>query len=209
MDDAIKVRYSRLADEPCCLSCGGAMEKSGASAGEVCVDLGSGRGTDVLRLAAAVGEGGFVYGIDATPGMVEKGRSAARKLGVENVSFIHGDLEEIPIDSESVNVVISNCVINHIAGKDAVWREIHRILKEGGRFVVSDIYSVSHVPAEYSSDPEAVAECWAGAVTREEYLGMVRDAGFNDIQILEESRPYGKGKIEVCSFTIRGYKNST
>ncbi len=209
MDDAIKVRYSRLADEACCLSCGGAMEKSGASAGEVCVDLGSGRGTDVLRLAAAVGNGGFVYGIDATPGMVEKGRSAARKLGVENVSFIHGELEEIPLGSGSVNLVISNCVINHIAAKDALWKEVFRILRKGGRFVVSDIYSVYPVPSEYSSDPEAVAECWAGAVTRDEYLGMLRDAGFDCIEILEESMPYRKGKIEACSFTVRGYKNST
>ena len=206
MDDAIRVRYSRLADDDCCLSCGGAMEKSSPSPGEICVDLGSGRGTDVLRLATAVGSGGFVYGIDATPGMVEKGRSAARKLGVENVSFINSGLTEIPLDNQSVNLVISNCVINHIAAKDALWKDIFRILKKGGRFVVSDIYSVYPVPEEFSSDPGAVAECWAGAVTRDEYLGMVRDAGFDDIEILEESRPYRKGKIEVCSFTVRGFR---
>ncbi len=206
MDDAIKIRYSKLADETCCLSCGGARERSGAQPGEVCVDLGSGRGNDVLRLAMEVGDGGYVYGIDATPGMISKGKMAASKLGVENVEFILSGLEEIPLESGTADLVISNCVINHISNKSAVWNEIYRLLKSGGRFVVSDIYSVEPVPGEYSTDPSAVAECWAGAVTREEYLLMVQNSGFVNIEILEESRPYSKGKIEVCSLTIRGYR---
>ena len=207
MDDAVKIRYSRLADESCCLSCGGALEKSGAAPGETCIDLGSGRGTDVIRLAEIAGPGGFVYGIDATPEMVSKGRTAANKLGVENTEFILAELEEVPLDSDLADLIISNCVINHVNRKDRVWAEIFRLLKKGGRFVVSDIYSVEPVPVEYSSNPAAVAECWAGAVTRDEYLETVNRAGFRKVEILEESRPYEKGKIRVCSFTLAGIRD--
>ncbi len=207
IDDALKIRYSLLADESCCLSCGGALEKSGAAPGEICIDLGSGRGTDVIRLAEIVGPGGFVYGIDATPEMVRKGQTAANKLGVENAEFILAELKEIPLDSDLADLVISNCVINHVRRKDRVWVEIFRLLKNGGRFVVSDIYSVEPVPPEYSSDPAAVAECWAGAVTRDEYLAIVGRAGFRKVEIIEESKPYEKGKIGVCSFTLSGIRH--
>jgi len=207
MDDAVKIRYSKLADDNCCLSCGGALEKSVAAPGETCIDLGSGRGTDVIRLAEIVGCSGFVYGIDATPEMVSKGRTAANKLGVENAEFILAELEEIPLDSDLADLVISNCVINHVGRKDRVWAEIFRLLKKGGRFVVSDIYSVEPVPVEYSSDPAAVAECWAGAVIRDEYLATVERAGFKKVKIIEESKPYEKGKMEVCSFTLSGIRD--
>jgi arsenite methyltransferase len=206
MDDAVKIRYSRLADESCCLSCGGALEKSGAARGEICVDLGSGRGTDVIRLAEIVGHTGFVYGIDATPEMVSKGLTAAKKLGIENIEFILAELEEIPLESGLADLIISNCVINHVNRKDRVWAEIFRLLKKGGRFVVSDIYSVEPVPEEYSSNPAAVAECWAGAVTRDEYLETLKRAGFKKVEIIEESKPYEKGKIGVCSFTLSGIR---
>lgn len=202
----MKRRYSKLAEDTCCLSCGGALEKSGVSAGEICIDLGSGRGTDVIRLAEIVGQKGFVYGIDATPAMVSKGKSAANKLGIENVEFILSKLEKIPLNGELANLIISNCVINHVRHKDAVWNEIYRLLKNGGRFVISDIYSDEPVPAEYSSDPVAVAECWAGAVTRNEYLSSIERAGFSQVEIIEESKPYEKGKIRVCSFTLSGIK---
>ncbi len=206
MEFEIRKRYSKLADDSCCLSCGGAFEKSGAGSGEICIDLGSGRGTDVLRLSETVGKTGYVYGIDATPAMVSKGRSAAKKLGIENVEFILTELEDIPLKDEMADLVISNCVINHVSRKDAVWNEIYRILRYGGRFVVSDIYSQEPVPPEYSSDPVAVSECWAGAVTLNEYLSAIEGAGFREIKIIEESRPYEKGKIMVCSFTLSGNK---
>jgi len=105
--------------------------------------------------------------------------------------------------------VISNCTINHAADKQAVWNEVYRMLKPGGRFVVSDIFSSLPVPEEYRNDPEAIAECWAGSVTREEYVAQLAAAGFNDVQILEESEPYEKGKIEVTSWTILGFRPST
>ncbi len=205
-NEAVKIRYSKLADDACCLSCGGALEKSSASPGEVCIDLGSGRGTDVLRLAGIVGSEGFVYGVDVTPGMIRKGKSAAEKLGIDNAEFLQSELTEIPLESETADLVISNCVINHVSRKDLVWQEIFRLLKTGGRFVVSDIYSVNPVSDQYSSDPEAIAECWAGAVTKNEYLAGVRQAGFKDVVILEESKPYKKGEIEVCSITLSGNK---
>lgn len=204
--NAINIRYSDLAETSCCLSCGGAVNHSGASEGEVCVDLGSGRGTDALRLAEDVGKSGKVFGLDLSDGMIDKAAKTAERLGVENVNFLKADLENMPLESESADLVISNCVINHAENKQNVWNEVFRILKKGGRFVVSDIYSSKPVPEEYQKDPEAVAECWAGSVMRETYLDQLEKAGFKSVEILEESKPYPKGKIEVSSWTILGYK---
>ena len=200
-------RYSALANDTCCLSCGGAAEKSEAKLNEVCIDLGSGRGTDVLRLAEEVGEGGFVYGVDVTEEMVRKATSTASKMGVENVKFILADLEQIPLESEVAHLIISNCTLNHVNNKSKVWSEIYRLLKNGGRFVISDIFSSAPVPEEYANDPAAVAECWAGSITREEYIALIKNSGFKDFRILEESQPYPKGKIEVSSFTITAVKD--
>ncbi|MBN2348670.1 MAG: methyltransferase domain-containing protein [Bacteroidales bacterium] len=202
----INNRYSKLAEDTCCLSCGGAVNYSKAANGEICLDLGSGRGTDVLRLAEEVGKTGFVYGVDISQGMLDKANRTAEKMGVTNVKFIRSELEEIPLDSETVDLVISNCTINHAKNKDQVWNEIFRILKNNGRFVVSDIYSSEPVPEQYRNDPVAVSECWAGSVTRQEYLDTLENSGFKNIQIIEESAPYPKGKIEVSSFTISGFK---
>lgn len=204
--EAINIRYSDLAETSCCLSCGGAINHSKAQAGEICVDLGSGRGTDVIRLAQDVGESGFAYGIDISDGMLAKARKNAEKFGIENVEFKKSTLEVIPLEKDSVDLLISNCTINHADDKQTVWNEIHRVLKPGGRFVVSDIYSLQEVPDEYRHDPEAVAECWAGSVTRETYVSQLESAGFSDVQILEESEPYPKGQIEVVSWTILGFK---
>lgn len=202
----ISKRYSDLAETSCCLSCGGAINYAGAKPGETCVDLGSGRGTDVLRLAENAGKDGFVYGIDISDGMIQKAISTASRLGVSNVSFLLSTLEEIKLKDNIADLVISNCTINHAADKQTVWNEVFRILKEGGRFVVSDIYSVAPVPAEYKNDPAAIAECWAGSVTREEYLEQLKIAGFATVHIIEESAPYEKGKIMVSSWTIAGEK---
>jgi arsenite methyltransferase len=119
---------------------------------------------------------------------------------------MESELEAIALEEGIADFVISNCTINHAQNKAAVWGEIFRILKGGGRFVVSDIYSIERVPEEYRNDPVAVAECWAGAVQREEYLRTVLDAGFEQIEIIEESTPYEKGKVQVASFTLAGRK---
>ncbi len=204
--ESIDKRYGQLAESTCCLSCGGAINYAAATKGEICVDLGSGRGTDVLRLADTVGNNGFVYGIDISDGMLQKARNTAERLGVQNVEFIKSTLEQINLPGGKADLVISNCTINHASDKQVVWNEIFRILKKGGRFVVSDIYSTEPVPEEYKNDPVAVSECWAGSVTREEYLDQLRSAGFLNIEIIEESSPYEKGKIRVASWTIAGYK---
>jgi arsenite methyltransferase len=202
----IDKRYTQLAESTCCLSCGGAMNYSNASGGEICVDLGSGRGTDAIRLAEAVGKDGFVYGIDISEGMIRKAVSTARQLGINNVEFLHSPLEKISIADNTINLVISNCTINHSSDKQSVWDEIYRMLKPGGRFVVSDIYSSEAVPEEFKNDPVAISECWAGAVTRDEYLAHLLKSGFTSLEIREESAPYEKGKIIVSSWTISGYK---
>jgi arsenite methyltransferase len=206
---AINTRYSELASSDCCLSCGGAIDYSKPATGEVCADLGSGRGTDVIRLAELVGESGYVYGIDISDGMIAKAKETASKLGVRNAGFIRSDLENIRLFDETIDLLISNCTLNHATDKQAVWNEIFRILKKGGRFVVSDIYAVEAIQDEYRNDPVAVAECWAGAVTREEYFDQLQKAGFQSVEIIEESKPYAKGKAIVASFTIAGKKASS
>jgi arsenite methyltransferase len=200
----INNRYSSLAESDCCLSCGGAINYAEPQPGEVCVDLGSGRGNDVLRMADRVGSGGFVYGIDVADGMLEKARRNAGKLGVSNVLFIRSELEKLELQDKTADLVISNCTLNHATDKQKVWNEIYRILRKGGRFVVSDIYATVPIPDEYRNDPVAIAECWAGAVTRQEYMEQLTKAGFLNVEVVEESEPYQKGKAEVASFTIAG-----
>lgn len=202
----INLRYSSLAESKCCLSCGGAINYTNVSEGEVCIDLGSGRGTDVMRLAETTGDSGFVYGIDISEGMLEKAKNTAGRLGISNVSFIYSPLENTGLQKGIADLVISNCTINHASDKQLVWNEIFRLLKPGGRFVVSDIYSIEPVPEEYRNDPVAVSECWAGSVTRGEYLYQIENAGFESVRIIEESAPYEKGRILVASWTIAGIK---
>lgn len=203
----IDKRYSDLAESACCLSCGGAINYSDPAIGETCVDLGSGRGTDVFRLAEAVGEKGFAYGIDISEGMLQKARNTAGRLGITNAEFISCPLENISLRDGIADLVISNCTINHSSDKPATWNEVFRILKNGGRFVVSDIYSINPIPDEYRNDPAAIAECWAGSVTRDEYLDQLHQAGFSSVRIIEESVPYEKGKVMVASWTISGRKH--
>ncbi len=204
----INNRYSTLAESQCCLSCGGAINYAQPETGEICIDLGSGRGTDALRMAESVGETGFVYGIDISDGMLEKARRNAEKFKITNVSFVRSELEKLDIPDEVADLVISNCTLNHAADKQKVWNEIFRVLKNGGRFVISDIYATTAIADEYKNDPVAVAECWAGAVTRAEYMKHLENAGFTTVEIIEESAPYVKGSAQVASFTIAGKKRA-
>lgn len=203
---SINERYTNLSETTCCLSCGGAFNHAGVQPGEVCLDLGSGRGNDVIRMAEEAGENGFAYGIDLSDGMVKKARTNLDKFGVTNAEIIQSEMESLSLNDNSVDVTISNCTINHSSNKEAVWSEVFRVLKPGGRFVVSDIYATAPIADEYRNDPQAVAECWAGAVTRVEYLTMLEETGFTNIKILEESEPYAKGMAEVASFTVYGEK---
>lgn len=204
--EAINVRYSELSNTTCCLSCGGAINYAKPAAGEICVDLGSGRGNDVIRMAEEVGAAGHAYGVDISEGMIERANASIAKFQVENATIVKAELEKLPFETNSVDLVISNCTINHSADKQAVWNEVFRVLKPGGRFVVSDIYALIEIDEKYRNDPQAVAECWAGSVTKDVYLKMLKKAGFNEIHILEESAPYEKGSATVSSFTFSGYK---
>ncbi len=204
--NAINDRYSVLSEKTCCLSCGGAINHAKANAGDVCVDLGCGRGNDVIRLAEKVGDSGYVFGIDISDGMIAKAKTNLEKFEISNAEILKADLESLPIENDKVDIIISNCTINHATNKQVVWNEVFRILKPGGRFVVSDIYATSPIADEYRFNPVAVAECWAGAITRGEYLLMLEEAGFEEIQIFEESEPYAKGQAEVASWTIKGKK---
>lgn len=198
----IDKRYSQLAETECCLSCGGAVDMSKPQPGEVCVDLGCGKGTDLIRLREVVGENGFVFGVDVSEGMLAKAQKNIDKFGYNNIKLVRCELESLQLGDKVADLIVSNCTINHAGNKRAVWSEIKRVLKKGGRFVVSDIYSIGTVPEQYANDPVAVAECWAGSIPKEEYLQILQETGFKNITILEESRPYEKGKISVVSFTI-------
>lgn len=203
---AIETRYEVLATSDCCISCGGAVGFCDARPGEVCVDLGSGRGTDVIRLAEKVAPGGRAYGIDVTEAMLDTAVKTAKKLGVDNAIFLRGTLDDLPLADATADWVLSNCVLNHAPDKAQTWREIARILKPGGKFVVSDIYAVGEIPEEFRNDPAYVAECWAGATSKDAYLATIAQAGLIDISVLEESVPYEKGRATVASFTISGRK---
>ncbi len=204
----IQRRYTGLAEQECCLSCGGAVNLSNPRPGETCIDLGCGKGTDLIRLREAVGEQGLVYGVDIAEGMLAKAGKTIEKFGYTNVRLVRSELETLQLGDAIADLVISNCTLNHAADKRAAWSEIKRVLKKGGRFVVSDIYATAPVPAEYAADPVAVAECWAGAITRDEYITILQEQGFKNIVVLEESKPYAKGKIAVVSFTVAAMKAS-
>lgn len=204
---AISKRYDVLSDQECCLSCGGAINYADIKPGFRCADLGSGKGYDVLKMATMAGEEGFAWGVDVSESMMETARENARKLNLKNTAFVKSELESINLPDNSLDVVLSNCTINHSLDQGKVWKEIFRILKPGGTFVVSDIYASEEVPDKYRNDPEAVAECWAGAETKEKYYANLQNAGFGKVEILEESVPYEKGKIKVSSFTIKGQKS--
>lgn len=205
--EAISRRYNELSGQQCCLSCGGAINYAEIKPGFRCADLGSGKGYDVLKMATMAGPEGFAWGVDVSDAMMETARENAQKLKLKNVEFIKSDLEDIQLESESLDLVLSNCTLNHSLDQARVWKEIFRILKPGGYFVVSDIYAIEQVPDKYRNDPEAIAQCWAGSVTKEEYFNNLKAAGFGTIEIIEESLPYHKGEINVCSFTIKGLRN--
>ncbi len=204
---AISLRYDELSGQECCLSCGGAINFADIKPGFRCADLGSGKGFDVLKMATLAGSDGFAWGIDVSEAMMETARENARKLNLYNTAFVKSELENIDLPDESLDLVLSNCTINHSLDQSKVWKEIFRILKPGGTFVVSDIFSLAEVPEEFRNSPDSVAECWAGAVTKDQYFKNINDSGFRKIELIEESKPYIKGKVNVCSFTVKGVKD--
>jgi SAM-dependent methyltransferase len=172
------------------LGCGNPTALAELSPGEIVLDLGSGGGIDVLLSARRVGSTGKAYGLDMTDEMLALARENQRQAGVQNVEFLKGEIENIPLPDSSVDVIISNCVINLSADKDRVLAEAFRVLKPGGRFAVSDVVVRGQVPAEIRRNLELWAGCVAGALREDEYRDKLAAAGFRDIQI-EPTRVYG------------------
>jgi len=157
--------------------------------GEIVLDLGSGGGIDVLLSARRVGPAGKAYGLDMTDEMLELARENQRKAGIENVEFLKGEIENIPLPDNSVDVVISNCVINLSGDKTRVLREAFRVLKPGGRFAVSDVVTFGEVPPEVREGVLLWVGCIAGALEEREYIGRLAKAGFESIEV-EPTRIY-------------------
>ena len=171
------------------LGCGNPTALAALHLGEVVLDLGSGGGIDVLLSAQRVGPTGKAYGLDMTDEMLALARANQERAGVTNAEFLKGDIEHIPLPDASVDVIISNCVINLSADKRQVLKEAFRVLKPGGRFAVSDVVVRGEVPAEVRSSLELWVGCVAGALGEEEFLAFLRDAGFEDPTI-EPTRVY-------------------
>ena len=195
------------------LGCGNPIAIAELKAGEVVLDLGSGAGVDVFLAANKVGPMGRVIGVDMTKEMVDKAKDTAVSYGYHNVEFRLGEIEELPIDEESVDVIMSNCVINLSPDKSKVFQEAYRVLKTRGRLIVSDIVSERTLPDEIKQDPDAWAACIAGALERQEYLKGIKKAGFEDMQVVSEREFYiqsteSKAMEKLSSITVKAYKRA-
>ncbi len=185
--------------------CGNPLMYADICEGDVVLDLGSGAGIDVLLAASLVGESGRAIGVDMTPEMIEKARNNAEEAGAKNVEFRLGEIESMPVENESVDWVISNCVINLAPDKDPVFREAHRVLKPGGKLLISDIVA-NYLPKWLRSTISNWASCISGALPEDQYLDAIRRAGLEEIQVFSKS-PYAKiGKAEVASIKVGALK---
>jgi arsenite methyltransferase len=168
------------------LGCGLPTEYAGIKEGDTVLDLGSGAGNDVFIARRVVGAAGKVLGLDFTDEMIAKARRNCDTLGYNNVEFRKGDIEHMPVNSGTVDVVVSNCVLNLVPDKKQAFAEILRVLKGGGHFCVSDIVLRGELPMKLQNAAAMVTGCVAGAVQMEEYIGIIRDAGFTDIAVAKE-----------------------
>lgn len=177
------------------LGCGNPAAFAHLQPGDTVLDLGSGGGIDCFIAARKVGPSGYVIGLDMTPQMLELARQNKAKVGANNVEFRQGEIEDMPIDDASVDVIISNCVINLSPDKDAVFSEAFRVLKPGGRLVVSDIVTQGDLPIDVRRNVEAWVGCVAGALDENEYLGKIKAAGFVGVTV-ESRSVYGAELLE-------------
>jgi arsenite methyltransferase len=168
------------------LGCGLPTELARLHPGQRVLDLGSGAGNDVFIARAEVGETGHVLGVDFTPGMIAKARANNSRLGFNNVEFRLGEIENLPVESRTMDVVISNCVLNLVPDKAKAYAEIHRVLKPGGRISISDVVLTAPVPEKMLREAVLYAGCIAGAQVREEYLRIVEQSGFTGISVARE-----------------------
>ncbi|HMS33268.1 MAG TPA: arsenite methyltransferase [Ignavibacteria bacterium] len=208
------------------LGCGIPTEYADIKKGDFVLDLGSGAGNDVFIASKTVGEKGKVIGLDMTEAMISKANSNKEKLGFKNVEFRFGEIENMPVDNDSIDVVLSNCVLNLVPEKEKAFSEIYRVLKNGGHFTISDIVISDDLPDKVRSTAELYAGCISGAVKKDEYLELISGSGFKDVKILKEKiieisdgsmlkyisedelEDYKKSKNRILSITVTGYKIS-
>ncbi len=197
------------------LGCGNPVALASLKEGDHILDLGSGAGFDCFLAANRVGKSGKVIGVDMTPDMIDRARENVEKGKYENVEFRLGEIENLPVADNSVDAIISNCVINLSPEKERVFQEAFRVLKPGGRMMVSDIVLLKELPEFIKNNSAAYVSCVAGAVLKEQYLEFIREAGFQDIDILGEStftidllvnQHSEKGVIKNLNHTIQSIK---
>lgn len=184
------------------LGCGAPLAHAALRSGETVLDLGSGAGFDAFLAAREVGASGRVIGVDMTPEMLARARRNAQAAGYRNVEFHEGNIEALPVADGSVDVVISNCVINLVPDKAAVYREVARVLRPGGRMIVSDIVLDAPLPEPILSSVTALTGCVAGAALRAEYLDTVRAAGLEHVEVLED-RGFGEESLSMVPDDLR------
>lgn len=206
------------------LGCGIPTDTVNLKQGETVVDLGSGAGNDVFIAQRLVGATGKVIGIDMTQAMIDRAQQNAEKLGYKNVAFRLGDIEQLPVDDNTADVVVSNCVINLVPDKLKAFQEIMRVLKPGGRFGISDIVITGELPAKIQTAAEMYAGCIAGALNKDAYMAIVAEAGFANIAIAKEKvyaipdavllkyltadeiNDYKQSGVHILSITVYGEK---
>jgi SAM-dependent methyltransferase len=185
------------------LGCGNPVALASLKKGDVVLDLGSGAGFDCFLAANTVGKSGKVIGVDMTPEMIEKARENARRGGYQNVEFRLGEIEHLPTADNSVDVIISNCVINLSPEKGRVFKEAFRVLKPGGRLMVSDIVLLNELPDSIKKSVAAYIGCVAGASLKDEYLENIKAAGFKEVAVVDEtSFPSGQGITDPIVQTL-------
>jgi len=183
------------------LGCGNPVAISALKRGDVVLDLGSGAGFDAFIAARKIGKTGRVIGVDFTDEMLEKARESAKKSGFSNVEFIKGDIENLPVKDSEVDVVISNCVINLAPDKERVFKETYRVLKSGGRLMISDVVLTKPLPEKLKNDNELLSGCVAGAILKNDYLDLLKKVGFTNIEIHKEAPGFLKGFTVSITFS--------
>jgi arsenite methyltransferase len=190
-----KVDIEKFSEANLGLGCGNPVAMAEMKEGDVVLDLGSGAGFDCFLAARQVKDSGKVIGVDMVPEMVEKAKANAGKYGYQNVEFKFGEIENLPVEDNSFDIIISNCVINLSPDKDKVFSEAFRVLKTGGKMVVSDIVLLLELPEEVKNNKELLSGCVAGALMKEDYLSRMKKAGF-EVEVLSEDKDISKKQYE-------------
>ncbi|MFC1627453.1 arsenite methyltransferase [Patescibacteria group bacterium] len=183
------------------LGCGNPVAIASLKSGELVLDLGSGAGFDAFLAAKQVGKKGRVIGVDMTDEMLKKARENAKKGGFDNVEFRKGDIEDLPVKNEEVDVVISNCVINLAPNKEKVFKEIYRVLRVGGSLMVSDVVLTKSLPDKIKNDEKLLSGCVSGAVLKQDYLKLLKKVGFDNIKIHKEVDGFLKNYTVSITFS--------